>query len=196
MVWRRLLVCSDITIADLHYTLQIAFGWSDSHLHCFRIHGAEHGVHHVGGPFFDSDAAKMRLANFGFRRREWFLYEYDFNDHWVHEIRIEEILAVDPKRIYPVCVAGRRSAPPEDCGGVSVFMESRRQAPWRAQRLLDEIAECVRRNDAETLRDYIEQIPAHHRWLTLDQFDRRRVNRRLLQYATGDREWLFAQQLG
>lgn len=32
MVWRRLLVRSDQTVADLHYALQIAFGWSDSHL--------------------------------------------------------------------------------------------------------------------------------------------------------------------
>jgi len=28
MIWRRLWVRSDSTIADLHYTLQIAFGWS------------------------------------------------------------------------------------------------------------------------------------------------------------------------
>jgi hypothetical protein len=29
MIWRRLLVDSDSSIADLHHTLQIAFGWSD-----------------------------------------------------------------------------------------------------------------------------------------------------------------------
>ena len=33
MIWRRLLVRSDSTIADLHDTLQIAFGWSGDHLH-------------------------------------------------------------------------------------------------------------------------------------------------------------------
>jgi hypothetical protein len=41
-IWRRLLVGSDSSIADLHHTLQIAFGWvglSDSHLHRFHIHG-------------------------------------------------------------------------------------------------------------------------------------------------------------
>jgi hypothetical protein len=35
MVWRRLLVRSDSTIAELHQVLQIAFGWSDEHLHCW-----------------------------------------------------------------------------------------------------------------------------------------------------------------
>jgi hypothetical protein len=29
LIWRRLLVRSDSTIADLHATLQIALGWSD-----------------------------------------------------------------------------------------------------------------------------------------------------------------------
>ena len=46
MIWRRLLVRSDSTIADLHYTLQIAFGWSDAHLNCFHIHGQDYGVYH------------------------------------------------------------------------------------------------------------------------------------------------------
>jgi hypothetical protein len=39
MIWRRLLLRSDHSIADLHYTIQIAMGWSDSHLHRFHIHG-------------------------------------------------------------------------------------------------------------------------------------------------------------
>jgi Plasmid pRiA4b ORF-3-like protein len=33
IIWRRLLVRGDSTIADLHVTLQTAFGWSDDHLH-------------------------------------------------------------------------------------------------------------------------------------------------------------------
>ena len=39
LIWRRLLVTSDTTIAELHAIIQIAFGWSDSHLHQFIIHG-------------------------------------------------------------------------------------------------------------------------------------------------------------
>src|SRR3954447_6696951 len=36
MIWRRLLVRSDSALAALHDTIQIAFGWTDSHLHRFR----------------------------------------------------------------------------------------------------------------------------------------------------------------
>ncbi|MDX5936848.1 IS1096 element passenger TnpR family protein [Acidithiobacillus thiooxidans] len=52
MIWRRLLVRSDSTIADLHYVLQIAFGWSDAHLNGFHIHGQDYGVYHDGGISF------------------------------------------------------------------------------------------------------------------------------------------------
>ena len=46
MIWRRLLLRSDHSIADLHYTIQIAMVWSDSHLHRFHIHGKDYGVAH------------------------------------------------------------------------------------------------------------------------------------------------------
>jgi hypothetical protein len=46
IIWRRLLVRSDSTIADLHYAIQIAMGWMDSHLHRFRIHGKDYTAPH------------------------------------------------------------------------------------------------------------------------------------------------------
>ena len=49
MIWRRLLVCDDSTISDLHYILQIAMGWSDDHLNRFRIHGKQYGIARLGG---------------------------------------------------------------------------------------------------------------------------------------------------
>jgi hypothetical protein len=42
-IWRRLLVRSDCSLADLHYFIQIAFGWSDAHLHQFSLHGKSYG---------------------------------------------------------------------------------------------------------------------------------------------------------
>ena len=45
------------------------------------------------------------------------MYECDFGDSWIHDLRLETPLPVDPRKTYPVCVAGKCSAPPEDCGG-------------------------------------------------------------------------------
>jgi hypothetical protein len=44
LIWRRLLVTDATTIAELHAIIQIAFGWSDSHLHRFVIHGKSYGI--------------------------------------------------------------------------------------------------------------------------------------------------------
>ncbi|MGA7879589.1 MAG: hypothetical protein WBL40_10280 [Terrimicrobiaceae bacterium] len=53
LVWRRLLLASDTSIAELHEILKSAFDWSGEHLHRFLIHGStrawfpaqpEHGI--------------------------------------------------------------------------------------------------------------------------------------------------------
>src|SRR5437870_8916961 len=49
LIWRRLLIRSNSTIAALHATFQLAFGWSDEHLNRFVIHGREYGVWHEAG---------------------------------------------------------------------------------------------------------------------------------------------------
>ena len=107
MIWRRLLVRSDSTIADLHYTLQIVMGWDDFHLHQFTIRGKHYGVFYECGLHFRDNAQDVRLSDFRFRRYERFLYEYDFVDLWQHEIRVEETLPLEPKKIYPVCIGGK-----------------------------------------------------------------------------------------
>jgi hypothetical protein len=75
MIWRRLLVRSDSTIADLHYTLQIAMGWEGNHLHQFIIRGKQYGVPRPGGMWFLDDPTQVRLADLRLRLRERFLYE-------------------------------------------------------------------------------------------------------------------------
>ena len=62
-IWRRLLVRSDSTIADLHYILQITMGWTDFHLHQFIIHGKSYGVSKTGGIWFTDDPKQVHLDN-------------------------------------------------------------------------------------------------------------------------------------
>ena len=196
MIWRRLLVRSDSTIEDLHYTLQIAMGWTDSHLHRFRIHGKDYGVAQPGGCSFADDPRRVCLADFGFRLREWFLYEYDFNDFWQHEIRVEQILELDSERNYPVCIDGRRAVPPEDCGGPRAFFQRGREVPGEIRRSLLQMAEEIEAGDLDAIRDRLESLESLRPWLSLDHFDRRSANQRLRDYDEGERQWLFAQTVG
>ena len=66
MTWRRLLICGNSTITDLHYILQITMGWSDDHLHRFRIHGKQYGIARMGGLSFSDDPDTVRLKDFRF----------------------------------------------------------------------------------------------------------------------------------
>ena len=73
LIWRRLLVRSDSTVAELHEVLQIAFGWEDVHLHRFEIRGRQYGVYRDGGVAFDRDVRKVRLCDLKLRRLERFV---------------------------------------------------------------------------------------------------------------------------
>jgi len=44
MVWRRVVVPSVLTLADLHEVIQVAMGWDDEHLHRFHVHGRDHAL--------------------------------------------------------------------------------------------------------------------------------------------------------
>ena len=78
LVWRRPLVASDISIAELHEIPQSAFGWSGEHLHRFLIHGAAYGIPPLGDADFREDARRVPLSRFRFHCGERFRYEYDF----------------------------------------------------------------------------------------------------------------------
>ncbi|MFN6197493.1 MAG: plasmid pRiA4b ORF-3 family protein [Aphanizomenon sp.] len=136
MIWRRILVSSDSTIEDLHYTLQLAMGWENIHLHHFIIHGKQYGITQLGGTIFDDRAYEVKLSSFEFREKEKFLYEYDFSVcplmsawryWWRHQIRVEAILTPDEKQIYPICTDGKSICPPENCGGPWGFMKAREE---------------------------------------------------------------------
>src|SRR5260370_36033928 len=61
MLWRRFLVRSESTLADLHVLLQIGFDWTDFHLHRFRIRKKDYAVPRLGGLGRD-DAREIQLA--------------------------------------------------------------------------------------------------------------------------------------
>lgn len=175
LIWRRLLVGADCSVAELHTALQIAFSWSGEHLHRFVIHGREYGIAYLGGPSFRDDARRVPLARFGFRVGERFAYEYDFYDAWCHDLRVERVLSAEEGRAYPRCIGGRRASPPEDCGGPWRFLELRQQhsvlkVAWR-------LAEIFKH--PEDLDEHRGELLELHRWLTLERFNRRAVNRQL-----------------
>lgn len=122
-IWRRLLVSDSTSLMQLHDILQIAMGWTDSHLHQFEAGGQLYGE---PSPDFDmpvKNEAHVRLAQVLVREKNSMLYEYDFGDGWTHKIVLEKIFAPSPELKTPTCIAGARACPPEDCGGVYGYLE-------------------------------------------------------------------------
>jgi Plasmid pRiA4b ORF-3-like protein len=125
-VWRRLELASDLFLDDVHEILQVAFGWTDSHLHRFGC-----------GPGYYSDDTEYYLMEYEVDEGEtgipeeqvrldevlvevgdrlW--YCYDFGDGWQHVVELEAVLPRPDSPGRAVCTDGRRPGAPEDCGGV------------------------------------------------------------------------------
>ena len=86
-----------------------------------------------------------------------------------------------------MCIGGRRAAPPEGCGGAWAFLELRqRYSPVSIARHMLEllsplIADAYADDDEHDDDDRAEELGTLLRWVRIDRFDRRAVNRQLVQ---------------
>ena len=186
LIWRRLLVCSDTTLAQLHAILQIVFDWSGEHLHTFHLHGKDCGSS-------GADTRHVQLSALRLRQGERFRYVYDYGAHWQCDMRLEARLPRDSKRFYPLCIAAKRAAPPEECGGAWAYMarldQHRYHPPVEAmlvaadavRALLDaapqtSVREAVREavGGLDALQDAVDCLEAYQ------QFQPDHVNRRVI----------------
>jgi len=120
LIWRRIQVRGDITLFKLHKILQVVMGWQDYHLHQFVINGESYSVISIEADMLGDDfkdEKKFRLKRVIPGEKFKFTYEYDFGDGWDHTILVEKILRPAEELKAPVCLKGKRSVPPEDCGG-------------------------------------------------------------------------------
>jgi hypothetical protein len=121
-IWRRLLVPGNLRLSDLHQVIQVAFGWTNSHLHQFVIAGQRFSQPQDFDEGF-LDEAEVTVSETVGASVKRFSYIYDFGDDWRHEIVIEKVIGVDAGLVRSRCLAGRRNLPPEDCGGPSGYAE-------------------------------------------------------------------------
>jgi len=115
-VRRRLLVDAETPLDHLHRILQLAMGWSNTHLHQFVADDMKYS-----DPEFElewaEDESHYVLRDLADKAEASFQYEYDFKDGWVHDVNVVRILTVQEAGDFPACVDGERACPPEACGG-------------------------------------------------------------------------------
>ncbi len=146
LIWRRVLVREDMTFASLGQAIQVVMEWDGSHLAEFNVPG----VGSISSPgFFDDewdeglDGNEILIGQYLNSVGDTALYIYDFGDNWTHRIRVEKILPIKNDMKYPLCIAGKRNSPPEDCGGL-----------WGYSDLLDALKD-KNNNEHEEVLDWL-----------------------------------------
>jgi len=117
-IWRRVLVMNTISLEKLHQIIQVAMGWSSSHLYEF-----EQGRKRFGPPAEYSeesiyDDRDVQLRDVLYKVKAKLEYVYDFGDNWQHKIILEEITPAKRKNIQSQVLKAVNACPPEDVGGL------------------------------------------------------------------------------
>ena len=199
MIWRRVQTPASTTLRELHGIFQVAMGWEGIHLFQFDLRATRFGSSELCGESPDVSLGELRL-----RKGARFIYEYDLNIPWEHEVRLETELPMKSRGVYPHCVEGHAACPPENCGGPAAFLE-RRDAQYSLEGIedfatvADFVDQVVLKKQTEVLkdeavieemRDVLERLEARHSWQG-QPFSRKAVNARL---KNGDHLTLMYQR--
>lgn len=131
-VLRRIEVRLSTPLDDLHSIIQAAMGWENIHPYRFSVGGpVAYGEIDPERPVEGlRSSAKATLADLcrGMNKNRTFEYVYDFEDRWIHRVKLLAVGDSDPSSAYPRLLYVKRRCPPEDCGG-----------PWGYARFLESV---------------------------------------------------------
>jgi hypothetical protein len=104
-------VPAGILLPELHDVLQVAIGWTDSHLHQFVAGEVRYGRPDIDDfNEFEDEQPETSVPLRALPAR--FVYVYDFGDDWQHQIEVS-----GPGGDRPGVIEGEGACPPEDVGG-------------------------------------------------------------------------------
>src|SRR3970282_1813115 len=93
-------------------------GWLTGHRPVFVVGGRGAAEQGPDEPHYKVEPEwKLTLRGAAPTKGARFRYVYDLGDGWGHEVLVEAIQALAAPLKHPVCLAGERACPPEDCGG-------------------------------------------------------------------------------
>ena len=191
LVARLISVPDDHSLEEFHDVLQLVLGWSGQAFYNFRIHGQEIGRRR--------HLRTHLLREFHLRRREKFLYTYDFLDLWEWEIRVLDIEPGRAEAWRPRCLAGRAATPPEECGGPRGYMrildQHKYYPPMAEQELVEKALQRIAgvlpdRGHRDLLKELLDQglekavqRLKEYAQFQPDRFSLQEVNDRLVRFC-------------
>jgi len=115
-IWRDIIINSTITLPDFHKVIQTVIGWTNSHLHQFRVGDIAYSIPDEDSLMTCIDYKGVLLSTVLKKEGDKIYYDYDYGDGWEHTIVLNKIISSSSNK-KPLCIDGERSCPPEDCGG-------------------------------------------------------------------------------
>lgn len=122
-IWRSVQLNDNTQLLDLHYAVQIAMGWYDSHLYQFKNNELIYGDPDALEDESVLDDSVVNVVDVFKAEKDSIDYVYDFEDNWEHKIILEKIIESPKPLEHMLCVGGKRNCPPEDCGGVAAYLD-------------------------------------------------------------------------
>jgi hypothetical protein len=128
-IWRRVIVKSNTNLLDLHYVIQFAMGWTNSHLHHFTYGNQDEFISYRQwaedefGEMTYTESSNVILSKILRSPGDAMTYLYDFGDYWEHQVTLCQITNTTPATHLPFLIGGQRACPPEDCGNTRGYQE-------------------------------------------------------------------------
>ena len=124
LIWRRIQVPGKFTLAQLHDTIQLSMGWSDSHIHQFLVGKISYEPTMKSNVPRESkrfDEHKYKLHTLEEGMGFMFSYIYDAGEGWEHEIHLEEVVPPTRQLKHPILLSGEMACPPETVGDIHQY---------------------------------------------------------------------------
>jgi hypothetical protein len=126
MVTRTFKVSSEMTIYELHHTIQVVMGCKNYHLYQFMVGNAIIADSRLWdedemGPI--TDVKEVLVGEVFTELGTTAVYEYDFGDGWMHHLQLVDRSIHPTQEVLPLDISGENACPPEDCGGIHGYQE-------------------------------------------------------------------------
>lgn len=131
LVTRTFKVSSEITMYELHHSIQVVMGWQNYHLYQFTIGEHTYVDHRLldGVPPHVTNVHDATVGEVFTEVGSTARYEYDFGDGWVHHLELVDQSTQTSNEVLPRVLVGEHACPPEDCGGIPEFPATRTFSP-------------------------------------------------------------------
>ena len=92
-IWRKIAICGENTLEDLHAAIQTAFNFDFDHLYAFFMDGKSWSHDVINAPGCDEGpyADGARIGELELSVGQGFLYLFDFGDEWRFWVELKEI---------------------------------------------------------------------------------------------------------